>query len=35
MLILYLAPLVNVEHFSNYSIAVFAEGFLVFFWPLT
>ena len=24
-----------VEHFSNYSIAAFAEGFLVFFWPLT
>ena len=30
-----LAPLFYVEHFSNSSIAAFAEGFLVFFWPLT
>ena len=30
-----MAPLFYVEHFSNCSIAVFAEGFLVFFWPLT
>ena len=30
-----LAPLFYVEHFSNCSIAEFAEGFLVFFWPLT
>ena len=30
-----MAPLYCVEHFSNYSIAAFAEGFLVFFWPLT
>ena len=30
-----MAPLSGVEHFSNCSIAGFAEGFLVFFWPLT
>ena len=30
-----MAPFYCVEHFSNYSIAAFAEGFLVFFWPLT
>ena len=30
-----MAPLCCVEHFSNCSIAGFAEGFLFFFWPLT
>ena len=30
-----MAPLFYVEHFNNCSIAAFAEGFLVFFWPLT